>query len=267
MSGEIYVAEVVDHGVERPSCLAVILLVFLWSILSCAGIFASSIMLDGPARLADQHRPLMEFALKEAGVSAAITAAQVVSMCYFALVRWRSKPLLRHPGHWLVALVCLNLLLPMLAFAMTVGLHKELNGMKLIDPVKNAAVSIIFALGVLIAVCMNGLAGFRHQGIWRLGFFLSGACLCVPVISYFANGMYLISLFTVSAELQRLSPYVFARHLLIGISAIVFGYAALSDRFAGIRRDWVHWFGVVTTVAIGLIQLSYAVFVVIIYYA
>ena len=233
-------------------------LLFVWITLSAIGITVSNLQFAGLTNAIDkEQRDMLQLAQVLSGLGAGIAAAQLTAMGVLAYVWRQTKRMLTHPGHWLIWIVCIGLLLQVCT--MMVSSMDTLIGNLETDWTRFGwQIRKYFVAGVrnvLLSVIPIGLtvfAAFRHRGLWRFCFFVSAiaAVLSWAVMNAFPPTM-----------LQDYSVvYSVATGLLGSIPAVFFTYAALSEKLADVRRDWVHWVGIGAAAASGLIYFSGAAF-------
>jgi len=189
---------------------------------------------EGPAGYANMHDATSVINGIAAG---AIIAGTIV----LAGTRIRSgPPMLRHPGHWILLVAAIQSLiyLPVMA------------GMLLLQQYSYQFPWIMFAYAAVMSISPLGftLAAWRNKALrWKLMFLLlgcSGAAYCLLYVTIALGDLFSSFRGMNSSVATILSMSYWFNPIL----AVVIVIMAIGEHATGLRRDWIHWTGILTHV-------------------
>ncbi len=181
-------------------------------------------------------------------INGVITGAIFAGAIVLVFTRVRSgPPMLRQPGHWILFILAVQYLiyLPVIAWMLLVNYFKMFE----------SSITFVYCSNfVFLPIAYSLAARSQHTRRWRVLFFVLAVVTLAQGLSFVAMMWSFdlpgfrasMSWITVSAEVSAWG----SRLLAVVILATSFVELAAGD-----RRDWLHWTGIVTFVAITVAAL------------
>jgi hypothetical protein len=232
------------ESTEPPIPRLSIALMMLWTALSALGIVVSnwsySRIFESDAEIDAATRIAINVSQVTGAITAASFAAALVGIGALLFAKTKGGRLLRHPGHWIIAVQCLTFISGLLMHPFHVYQQYLVNNYDWSLTGWQLKSYIFFGLSMLmtlvVPVALNALAARSHRGWWRTAFVLFAVAMVLSQLMPWILGSLLRIPFTSNIWLiaYQVSPIASGVAILIPLSQDVAGR---------IQRDWVHWVG------------------------
>jgi len=201
------------------------------------------------SRFAQQSNQWLHQVFKFA--SAIINGSFLASIIWLIMQRVRSGRFFHHPGHWILGAKLIPILGGLLFWIVLLQVLKETN-----DDLSNlalhwVAISHLFtaglhllALGVFVTACVSSEWG------WRIPMALLATDCLTNVAMGVLWGVSTLQSFGGSWTYQLANNAQAGNRIVAVCAAIALGIMAIKELRKKVPRDWLHWLGLIATLAL-----------------